>query len=71
MYWLKSLPSSYRYVSHPQEGSQEVPAEVRVGVKAVAVLSGVFLPKTAQEFVRTIPVWREPQSQASLRTCST
>lgn len=47
-------------MSHPQVSSQEVPAEVKVGVKGMAVLSRVFFPKTAQEFVRTIPVWEEP-----------
>ena len=43
-----------------------MPAGVRVGVKDVAVLSRVFFPKTAEEFVRTIPAWGEPSVRGKL-----
>lgn len=73
MSWLKSLPPSYTYVTHPQVGSQEIPGGVRVGIKDVAALSRVLFPKTAQEFasLEVSQPGESLQSEASLGTCST
>lgn len=62
----------YAYESHPQVGSQEVPAVVRVGVKDVAVLSS-FLPKdcSGAGYCRTIPAWGPVLVEEQKVSCQT